>query len=69
MLKFLQQNLATILVFVILICIVALVIRHLLKDSRSGVSWNCGCNCKECPFSSSCSGERFEEEKVAGINS
>lgn len=58
MLMFLQYNLATILIAALLVCVVALVIRKIVKDKRSGASCNCGCSCKECPSASICHKER-----------
>jgi len=53
-LMFVQQNLATILIAAVLFCIVALVVRKLIKDKQSGDLCNCGYGCKECPSVSIC---------------
>ncbi|HHU30810.1 MAG: FeoB-associated Cys-rich membrane protein [Bacillota bacterium] len=50
MLTFLQQNLATIVISLILLGIVALIVRKTVKDSCSGSLWNCRCSCSECPY-------------------
>jgi hypothetical protein len=49
-LTFLQQNLATIVISLILLGIVALIVRKTVKDSCSGSLWNCRCSCSECPY-------------------
>lgn len=54
MLTVLRQNSATILIAAVLVCVVALVIRKMVRDRRSGASCNCGCGCKECPSASIC---------------
>ncbi len=54
MLTLLRENLATILIAAVLVCVVALVIRKMVRDRRSGASCNCGCGCKECPSASIC---------------
>ncbi len=48
MLLFLQQNLATILIATVLVCIVALAIRNLVKEKRGNL-WGCSCSCQDCP--------------------
>jgi hypothetical protein len=53
-LTLLRENLATILIAAVLVCVVALVIRKMVRDRRSGASCNCGCGCKECPSASIC---------------
>ncbi|HHW45707.1 MAG TPA: FeoB-associated Cys-rich membrane protein [Clostridiales bacterium] len=50
MLTFLAQNLATIVVGIILLAIVVLIIRKLIKDKKSGKSCSsCPGNCQSCP--------------------
>ena len=41
------MNIATIIVLMILIAIVALIIGKMIKDKRAGKS-SCGCNCGHC---------------------
>lgn len=48
MITFLSENLATILVSLVLVGIVAAVIVKMRKDKKAGVS-SCGGNCQNCP--------------------
>ncbi|NLG03364.1 MAG: FeoB-associated Cys-rich membrane protein [Clostridia bacterium] len=49
----LQSNLATILIVLILVLLVGLAILHLVKQKRAGKS-SCGCSCSDCPMSGKC---------------
>lgn len=53
MLLWLKANLATIIISVILVIIVALVIRKMIKDKRQGKS-SCGCGCANCALKGRC---------------
>lgn len=53
MLAWLSQNLATIIISALLLLIVALILRKLWKNRKSGGACGCGCgDCNQsCPFS------------------
>ena len=53
MLVWLSQNLATILISMILLAIVVGIIVLMIKDKKKGKS-TCGGNCGHCPMSGSC---------------
>ena len=53
MLEFFMNHLATILICLVLIVIVALIIRKLILDRKRGKS-SCGCGCQDCPGASFC---------------
>ena len=53
MLAWLQMNLGTILVVLVLLAIVALVIRTLFKNKRKGQT-SCGCGCEHCALRDKC---------------
>jgi flagellar biogenesis protein FliO len=53
MLLWLETNLGTILVALVLIAIVALIVRKLIRDKRSGRS-SCGCGCANCAMHGKC---------------
>lgn len=53
MLSWIISNLATILVTVVLLAVVALVIVHMVKDKKNGKS-SCGCGCSECAMRDKC---------------
>ncbi|MCI9413865.1 MAG: FeoB-associated Cys-rich membrane protein [Clostridiales bacterium] len=53
MLAFFTENLATILIGLILLLIVAAIVIHLVRKKKRGQS-SCGCGCSSCPLSSSC---------------
>jgi len=55
MIAFLIENLATIIVGLVLAAVVALVIVKMRKDKRAGKS-SCGCKCAGCSNSSACHG-------------
>ena len=50
---FLEQNLATLLIGVGLLAVVALIILKMVKDQRSGKS-SCGCGCSNCAMRGQC---------------
>ncbi len=55
MLQWLGENIATIVICLVLIGVVAAIIAGMIKKKRAGKSMvcNCGC-CKGCPMSGSC---------------
>lgn len=53
MLAFIVDNLATVLVCLVLAAIVAAIIVKLVRDRRKGKS-SCGCNCAHCAMAGSC---------------
>lgn len=59
--EFLSQNLATIIVSLILAAAIVLVVRKLYKDRKAGKS-SCGCNCSGCPGSSMCHSKKQNKQ-------
>ncbi|MBQ2675916.1 MAG: FeoB-associated Cys-rich membrane protein [Clostridia bacterium] len=53
MFDFIVQNLATIIVFTILLVIVAAIIINMIRNKKLGKS-SCSCGCKACPMSDTC---------------
>ena len=53
MLAFLTENLATIIIAVIVIGILAAIIVKMIKDKKKGKS-SCGCGCSNCAASEIC---------------
>jgi len=53
MLAWLFENIATILICVVLLAIVAAIIINLIKNKRQGKS-SCGNGCQSCPMSGTC---------------
>lgn len=53
MLQWLWANLATILICLALIAIVAAIIIGMVRDKKSGKS-SCGCGCENCAMSAAC---------------
>ncbi len=53
MINFLQNNLGTIVVLLILVAVVSLVIIKMIKDKKSGKK-SCNCGCGGCPLKDSC---------------
>ncbi|MDE5671723.1 MAG: FeoB-associated Cys-rich membrane protein [Eubacterium sp.] len=53
MLAFLTENLATIIIAVIVIGILAAVIAKMIKDKKKGKT-SCGCGCENCAASEIC---------------
>lgn len=51
--RWLSENLGTVLVAFALLGIVALIVRRLIHDKRQGRS-TCGCNCANCPMGGAC---------------
>ena len=56
MLQWLSENLATVIISLILLSVVALVIVKTVKNKKQGKS-SCGCGCSSCPMSASCHGD------------
>lgn len=53
MLDWLSQNLATILICLVLLLIIAAIVFYLVRNKKKGRS-SCGGGCKGCPMSGSC---------------
>ncbi|MCC8022989.1 MAG: FeoB-associated Cys-rich membrane protein [Clostridiales bacterium] len=52
MLTFLTENLATILISLVMLGLIALAIRKMRRDKKKGAS--CGCGCDQCPSADMC---------------
>lgn len=57
MLTWVLENLATILIGLGLLCIVAVIVRGMIRDKKKGKS-SCGCNCANCAMGSVCHKEK-----------
>ena len=55
MMIWLQNNLSTLIVGVVLLAIVAFVCLSMVRNKRKGKS-SCGCGCKDCALSDKCHG-------------
>lgn len=53
MLLWLQQNIGTIIVCIVLLAVVGLIIGKIIKDKRKGKS-SCGCGCAHCALRGQC---------------
>ena len=53
MLTWLSQNIATMILWTVLIAVVAAIIIHMIKNKKKGKS-ACGCGCADCPMRSAC---------------
>lgn len=53
MLSWISQNIATSVICIVLLAIVAAIIAKLVKDRKKGKS-SCGCNCAHCAMAGSC---------------
>lgn len=53
MIRWLIQNLSTLIVLAVVIAVVSVIIVKLLKDKKAGKS-SCGCHCSDCPMSGKC---------------
>lgn len=53
MFAWIAENIATIIICLVLVLIVAGIIVKLVKDKKKGRS-SCGCNCAHCAMSGSC---------------
>lgn len=53
MISWISQNLATIIICLVLALIVTLIIVGLVRDKKKGKS-SCGCNCANCAMRGSC---------------
>lgn len=65
MLQWLSQNLATIIICMIIIAVVIAIIVKRVKDKKQGKS-SCGCGCSGCPMSSACGKSEADNKKTAG---
>ncbi len=53
MIAWLVDNLATIIICLVLLSVVVLIIRSMVKDKRNGKG-SCGCGCGNCPSAGMC---------------
>ncbi len=53
MAAWLGANIGNIIVIIILLTIIALIVRSIIKDKKSGKS-SCGCGCAHCAMKGSC---------------
>lgn len=53
MLAWIYQNLATIIISVIILAVVAAIIISMVRNRKKGKT-ACGCGCSNCPMSTSC---------------
>lgn len=53
MLTWVSENIATIVICVVLLAIVAAIITGIVRDKKKGKS-SCGCGCANCQMSGSC---------------
>ena len=53
----LTNNIGTVITFIILIAVIALIIFRIKKDKSAGKS-SCGCNCRSCALRDKCHGGR-----------
>lgn len=57
MIAWIYQNLATIIISLIIVAVVAAIIISTVKNRKKGKS-SCGCDCSNCPMSGSCHSEK-----------
>ena len=55
--EFIFNNIATIIVSIIVIMCIVFALRSIIKDKKSGKSCGCGSSCSGCAGSSMCNGE------------
>lgn len=53
MFAWISENIATIMISVILIAVVAAIITTMIRNKKKG-KFSCGCGCGNCPMSGSC---------------
>lgn len=53
MFAWIYQNLATIIISLIIVALVAAIIISMVRNRKKGKS-SCGCGCSNCPMSTSC---------------
>lgn len=53
MLSWLASNIATVIVFLVLVAIVGLVVFKMIRDKKKGKT-TCSCGCGGCPMKDSC---------------
>lgn len=64
MLAWLSENIATILICVLLIAIAAAIIAGLIRNKKKGIS-SCGCGCANCPMSGKCHQNKEKTKHIA----
>lgn len=57
MLKWITENISTIIVSLALIAVIAAVLAHIVRSKKQGKS-SCGCGCENCSMKGSCHTER-----------
>lgn len=62
MFQWLIENLATIVISLILLAAVVLIVVRMMKNRKQGKS-SCGCGCSNCPMSASCHGRDDKGQK------
>lgn len=62
MLAWLSNNIATVIISLVLAVIVALIIFSLVKNKKKGKS-SCGCNCAHCAMAGSCHSSNQQKGK------
>lgn len=55
MFAFIAENLATIIISAVILCIIVLIIVSMVRRKKKGQT-ACGCGCSGCPSSSICNG-------------
>lgn len=53
MITWILENIATVIICMVLLAVVAAVIGGMIRDKKKGKS-SCGCGCGDCPMSGSC---------------
>ncbi|MCI6616264.1 FeoB-associated Cys-rich membrane protein [Ruminococcus sp.] len=57
MIAWIYQNLATIIISLIIVAVVAAIIISTVRNRKKGKSY-CGCGCSNCPMSGSCHSQK-----------
>lgn len=57
MFAWIGENLATIVICVILVLMVAAILIRMVRNRKKGIS-SCGCGCANCPMSGACHSKR-----------
>ena len=59
MITWLVENIATIIISIILISVVVLIIRNMIKAKKNGKS-SCNCGCENCAMAGSCHSAKWK---------
>lgn len=65
MINWIQSNLGTIVVCIILVAVVAFILYNMYKNKRKGKS-SCGCNCSCCPAGGMCHKNEQLQQSIGG---